>query len=175
MLTHCRGQGNVTVSLRIFCHMGSTPCVTSSQLRTPRSYTHSVVQHIKQLSTYSWNLIGFSNTLTYLHFIIRIQPALYSLQSAATLSVVSCAGVTAKVIYSGGADLGILPQHASKGKGLEFLLGEVCHSVLHYYRLSTSVPLHCIHLSHLFYLFVFPCICSCFACHERLWCTCSLL
>ncbi|DBA89259.1 TPA: hypothetical protein ACH3X1_016400 [Trebouxia sp. C0004] len=35
------------------------------------------------------------------------------------------AGVTAKVIYSGGADLDILPQHASKGKGLEFLLGEV--------------------------------------------------
>ena len=35
------------------------------------------------------------------------------------------AGVTAKVIYSGGADLDILPQHASKGKGLEFLLKEV--------------------------------------------------
>lgn len=35
------------------------------------------------------------------------------------------AGVTAKVIYSGGADLDILPQHASKGKGLEFLLNEV--------------------------------------------------
>ena len=33
--------------------------------------------------------------------------------------------MTAKVIYSGGADLDILPQHASKGKGLEFLLGEV--------------------------------------------------
>lgn len=31
----------------------------------------------------------------------------------------------AKVIYSGGEDLDILPQHASKGKGLEFLLGEV--------------------------------------------------
>ena len=34
-------------------------------------------------------------------------------------------GVTAKVIYSGGADLDILPQGASKGKGLEFLLKEV--------------------------------------------------
>ena len=33
--------------------------------------------------------------------------------------------MTAKVIYSGGADLDILPQHASKGKGLEFLLNEV--------------------------------------------------
>ena len=44
-------------------------------------------------------------------------------QLSATLSVVACAGVTAKVIYSGGADLDILPQHASKGKGLELLLG----------------------------------------------------
>ena len=34
-------------------------------------------------------------------------------------------GLKAKVIYSGGADLDILPQHASKGKGLEFLLQEV--------------------------------------------------
>lgn len=40
------------------------------------------------------------------------------------------AGVTAKVIYSGGADLDILPQHASKGKGLEFLLNEVSLSML---------------------------------------------
>lgn len=39
------------------------------------------------------------------------------------------AGVTAKVIYSGGADLDILPQHASKGKGLEFLLSEVSLSM----------------------------------------------
>ena len=35
------------------------------------------------------------------------------------------AGLTAKLIYSGGADLDILPQGASKGKGLEFLLEEV--------------------------------------------------
>lgn len=40
------------------------------------------------------------------------------------------AGVTAKVIYSGGADLDILPQHASKGKGLEFLLNEVSLSMI---------------------------------------------
>lgn len=40
------------------------------------------------------------------------------------------AGVTAKVIYSGGADLDILPQHASKGKGLEFLLSEVSLSMI---------------------------------------------
>lgn len=38
-----------------------------------------------------------------------------------------CAGVKAKVIYSGGMDLDILPQQASKGKGLEFLLKEVCN------------------------------------------------
>jgi hydroxymethylpyrimidine pyrophosphatase-like HAD family hydrolase len=37
------------------------------------------------------------------------------------------AGVTAKLIYSGGVDLDILPQHASKGKGLEFLLRQVCN------------------------------------------------
>lgn len=42
-----------------------------------------------------------------------------------TLPSLLIAGVTAKVIYSGGADLDILPQHASKGKGLEFLLNEV--------------------------------------------------
>ena len=36
------------------------------------------------------------------------------------------AGVTAKLIYSGGVDLDILPQQASKGKGLEFLLRQVC-------------------------------------------------
>lgn len=41
---------------------------------------------------------------------------------------VGCTGVQAKVIYSGGEDLDILPQHASKGKGLEFLLGEVSHT-----------------------------------------------
>ena len=35
------------------------------------------------------------------------------------------AGLTAKLIYSGGADLDVLPQGASKGKGLEFLLSEV--------------------------------------------------
>ena len=34
-------------------------------------------------------------------------------------------GLAAKVIHSGGEDLDILPAHASKGKGLEFLLGEV--------------------------------------------------
>ena len=37
----------------------------------------------------------------------------------------SAAGVTAKLIYSGGADLDILPEGASKGKGLEFLLRQV--------------------------------------------------
>ena len=42
--------------------------------------------------------------------------------------LVGCTGVQAKVIYSGGEDLDILPQHASKGKGLEFLLGEVSHT-----------------------------------------------
>ncbi len=105
--------------------------------------THTA-QHSPQSSSahsiYSWNLIGSSNTLTYLHFIIRIQPALYSLQSAATVRVVSCAGVTAKVIYSGGADLDILPQHASKGKGLEFLLGEVRHPPLRWSSLMTPRP-----------------------------------
>jgi len=30
-----------------------------------------------------------------------------------------------QVIYSGGEDLDVLPQQASKGKGLEFLLKEV--------------------------------------------------
>ncbi len=34
-------------------------------------------------------------------------------------------GLAAKVIYSGGEDLDILPAHTSKGKGLEFLLKEV--------------------------------------------------
>lgn len=37
----------------------------------------------------------------------------------------SDAGVSAKLIYSGGVDLDILPQGASKGKGLEFLLRQV--------------------------------------------------
>ncbi len=87
-----------------------------------------------------------------LHLVVRTQLALYRPQSAATLSVVACAGVTAKVIYSGGADLDILPQHASKGKGLEFLLGEVCHPPLHCSSLMTPVPLHCIHLSHCSYI-----------------------
>jgi hypothetical protein len=35
------------------------------------------------------------------------------------------AGVSAKVIYSGKVDVDVLPAGASKGKGLEFLLGEV--------------------------------------------------
>ena len=35
------------------------------------------------------------------------------------------AGISAKTIYSGGEDLDILPQQASKGKGLEFLLSQV--------------------------------------------------
>lgn len=35
-------------------------------------------------------------------------------------------GINAKLIYSGGEDLDVLPQGASKGKGLEFLLNEVC-------------------------------------------------
>lgn len=40
----------------------------------------------------------------------------------------SQAGVRAKLIYSGGVDLDILPEGASKGKGLEFLLRQVhCH------------------------------------------------
>lgn len=34
--------------------------------------------------------------------------------------------VSAKVIYSGKVDVDILPAVASKGKGLEFLLAEVC-------------------------------------------------
>eukprot|EP00891_Asterochloris_glomerata_P006266 jgi/Astpho2/6266/fgenesh1_pm.00088_%23_25_t len=38
---------------------------------------------------------------------------------------IQAAGVSAKVIYSGGADLDILPQQASKGKALEFLLKEI--------------------------------------------------
>ena len=38
-------------------------------------------------------------------------------------------GVSTKVIYSGGEDLDILPQQASKGKGLEFLLKEVSHPI----------------------------------------------
>ena len=33
--------------------------------------------------------------------------------------------VSAKMIYSGGEDLDVLPAQASKGKGLEFLLKEV--------------------------------------------------
>jgi len=37
----------------------------------------------------------------------------------------SQAGLSAKVIYSGGEDLDVLPQQASKGKGLEFLLKEI--------------------------------------------------
>ena len=37
----------------------------------------------------------------------------------------AAAGLSAKVIYSGGEDLDILPQQASKGKGLEFLLSQV--------------------------------------------------
>lgn len=37
----------------------------------------------------------------------------------------SQAGVKAKLIYSGGVDLDILPEGASKGKGLEFLLRQV--------------------------------------------------
>lgn len=35
------------------------------------------------------------------------------------------AGLSTKVIYSGGEDLDVLPAKASKGKGLEFLLKEV--------------------------------------------------
>lgn len=38
-------------------------------------------------------------------------------------------GLGAKVIYSGGEDLDILPQQASKGKGLEFLLDEMKEAV----------------------------------------------
>ena len=44
-------------------------------------------------------------------------------------------GLSAKVIYSGGADLDILPHHASKGKGLEFLLREVTDN---YFRLAKT-------------------------------------
>ena len=39
-------------------------------------------------------------------------------------ALLSQQGLPAKVIYSGGADLDILPQTASKGKGLEFLLNQ---------------------------------------------------
>ena len=55
-------------------------------------------------------------------------------------------GLSAKLIYSAGADLDILPQGASKGKGLEFLLGEVgdpgslCQSAIGYLRLMLCVP-----------------------------------
>ena len=42
-------------------------------------------------------------------------------------------GITAKVIYSGGEDVDVLAAGASKGKGLEFLLQQVCLS-----RASTS-------------------------------------
>ncbi len=34
-------------------------------------------------------------------------------------------GIEAKVIYSGGADVDILASKASKGAGLQFLLGQV--------------------------------------------------
>ena len=40
-------------------------------------------------------------------------------------SALSEAGVRAKLIYSGGVDLDILPEGASKGQGLEFLLRQV--------------------------------------------------
>lgn len=36
------------------------------------------------------------------------------------------AGVRAKIIYSGGMDVDILPEGASKGEGLKFLLRQVC-------------------------------------------------
>ena len=81
--------------------------------------------------------------LTYLHAAAVHHPhsaCLVQLAVKFTLSAGACAGVTAKVIYSGGADLDILPQHASKGKGLEFLLGEVRHSPLHSYRLNQTCP-----------------------------------
>ena len=38
-------------------------------------------------------------------------------------------GLSAKLIYSGGEDLDVLPCAASKGKGLEFLLNEVCADI----------------------------------------------
>ena len=43
-------------------------------------------------------------------------------------------GLLAKVIYSGGEDLDILPEKASKGKGLEFLLEEVCHLLSPFFK-----------------------------------------
>ena len=36
------------------------------------------------------------------------------------------AGVRCKIIYSGGMDVDILPEGASKGEGLKFLLRQVC-------------------------------------------------
>ncbi len=83
-------------------------------------------------------------------FVTHQKARVNSSQSAATLSVVSCAGVTAKVIYSRGAELDSLPQHVGKGKGLEFLISEVYNSHLHCSSLMTPVPLHCIHLPHFF-------------------------
>ena len=50
------------------------------------------------------------------------------------------AGLSAKVIYSGGEDLDILPQQASKGKGLEFLLEQVASPIS--YRAVRARILH---------------------------------
>ena len=50
------------------------------------------------------------------------------------------AGVTAKLIYSGGVDLDILPEGASKGKGLEFLLRQVWAQLPQWELSPTIVP-----------------------------------
>jgi hydroxymethylpyrimidine pyrophosphatase-like HAD family hydrolase len=50
----------------------------------------------------------------------------------------SDAGVKAKLIYSGGVDLDILPENASKGKGLEFLLRQVLPPKQHHESILTA-------------------------------------
>jgi len=75
---------------------------------------------------------------------------------AATLGVFACAGVTAKVIYSGGADLDILPQLPVKARAWS---SSLVRCVTHIYTsLMTPVPLHCIHLLT-FPISVSLCIC----------------
>lgn len=61
------------------------------------------------------------------------------------------------MIYSGGADLDILPQHASKGKGLEFLLGEVMQDT----DPAPLSPMHCLQVSVLWHCWVAWLVCSC--------------
>ena len=63
---------------------------------------------------------------------------LHAVTVAVACSLFAVIGVQAKVIYSGGEDLDILPQHASKGKGLEFLLAEVS-TIMHVCHVSTDL------------------------------------